>query len=343
MEILLCDAFLFLNLINKCRVNNGIIKVLCWLLFTINIEYCAGSGVRSLLVGNDENVYVGRDDVIEHFHSYDVTQARADENVNISIQDGGGPNFPSVFKFILINGTEHVLRCGSGYARLCYVTDPSNISDARALGHDEADTFGSPGHSVVVNITMSANTVVYVGISFNNSVPATIHAISRKRITRNGGGYNVELFTEHNLDDLHLKPKDGYSMEFIHGLLADGFVYFLSNRRSPNGNTGAFVSQICTSAHYFNAYVEAPLECKGYANIRSAVSVSTPRGAFLLAAFQGDERHRGSALCMYNITRVATFFVEVHEKCFREAVGSAPDWIRNVAESCKAPMVLHFV
>ncbi|WAR25244.1 MET-like protein, partial [Mya arenaria] len=97
---------------------------------------------------------------------------------------------------------------------------------------------------------------------------------------------------------------------------------------------------MCANDTYFRSYTEARLECKGYTNLTSAVTMDTADGHFLLATFDGDDRHLGSVLCMYNVANIDAFFEEQHRKCFRDAVGSTPDWIQGTEEACTEKMIL---
>ncbi|XP_052781909.1 hepatocyte growth factor receptor-like isoform X3 [Mya arenaria] len=323
------------------------VNILVWaaLSCTRYVQSQNDGEVYSLLLGDDGTVYVGEDNALVQYGNRTVKKESIVAWVNITRGDRL-PNFPSIFDFVTISDVTYLLDCGSGYNQTCVLRNLTNISyftKRFSMTDDNSEYFGSPIPSVVVSrpsVHDPAYVEMFSAISFDVEHPSSFYALSRRIIWDNGSRFIIQYDQPFNHGDFYIKPKPGFSLTFIHGFYSEApgnhhYVYFINNRRTPRGGGySAYISQMCANDTYFWSYIEARLECKGFTNLTSAVTMDTADGHFLLAAFSGDNRLLSSALCMYNVANIDAFFEEQHRKCFRDAVGSTPDWIQDTEESC---------
>ncbi|WAR25288.1 MET-like protein, partial [Mya arenaria] len=300
--------------------------------------------IYSLLIGDNGTVYVGEDNALVQYGNRTVTKESIVAWVNITCGDRL-PSFPSIFDFVTISDVTYLLECGSGYNQTCVLRNLANISYVSKLydvNNDKSNYFGSPIPSIVVSRPIQDYVEIFSAISFDVSYPSSFYALS-KRIIQDDQ-FSIHYDEPMNHREFYIKPKPGFSLTFIHGFYSDNhnYVYFMNNRRSPRGGDySAYISQMCADDSYFWSYIEAQLECNGYTNLTSAVNIKTTDGHFLLAAFDGDDRHLGSVLCMYIVSNINAFFEEQHRKCFRDAVGSTPDWIQGTEEACTEKLTVN--
>ncbi|WAR25287.1 MET-like protein [Mya arenaria] len=304
--------------------------------------------VNSLLLGDDGTVYVGENNALVQYGNRTVTKESIVAWVNITSGDRL-PNFPSIFDFVTISDVTYLLECGSGYNETCVLRNLTNISYVTDLheAHDEKRSMskflGSPIPSVVISRPIQDHVEIFSAISFDVSYPSSFYALSKRIIWVKEGRFIIHYALAR---EFYIKPKPGFSLTFIHGFYSEApdnhhYVYFMNNRRTTRGGGySAYISQMCANDTYFWSYIEARLECKGYTNLTSAFTIDTAYGHYLLAAFDGDDRHLGSALCMYNVANIDAFFEEQQRKCFRDAVGSTPDWIQGTEEACSEKITL---
>lgn len=293
-------------------------------------EFICDSGkIVSVLVSNGGSIYVACSDTILQFQNNSISLTDLRSEVDVF----GNTSVFTLFKYMQ---NEYLLRCNFFD---CFVHKSSNISQfwhAHTYGNkSKGNSLGGEHSAQVVTVPcQTAACRLYSAIGSDRGV----ETFSERSYTY----YNDAFYIYHRQTDVdthYIKSKPGNKFEFIFSFYSvTGFVYFLRNTITTEGERIAYISQMCYKKYhsYFRSYMESKLDCNGYTTLLAATVTKSGTGnSILVASFRGSPtKYSGSIVCQFPLSYVENFFEEEQKECFAGQKGSWPDWINPPGNSC---------
>ena len=287
--------------------------------------------VQRLAVSSTGKVFVATSNTIYQYRNNSISFDDLDSDIDIIEEI-------SIFTLFEYQQYEYLLRCNH---TACFV---HNTSDIQQVWTTQPFRTGSFGHSLGGDFSAHLVFVPCNGSEYCD----LFSAISDKdtgMFSQRSFQYRTDIFHfDHSFEESKIiRSKSGTKFEFIHSFYFNGFVYFLRNTISPNGNRTAFISQMCSTDHYFRSYMESRIECNGYTTLITAQFLHSGSSIFLLASFSGhgsQTKYPGSIWCKFEMDLLEKYFEIEQRACFTGSRGSFPSWINGSGSSCSVSRVM---